>query len=83
MAQYRICSFCGSTLDPGERCDCGRALTQISQAEFDAQPGEVVYMGRSALVTGKIYGFIVDGVKYINADAAAAPPATASKETQS
>ena len=21
---YRICEFCGSNLDPGERCDCQR-----------------------------------------------------------
>lgn len=22
MAYYRVCRFCGSNLDPGERCDC-------------------------------------------------------------
>lgn len=22
MAYFNICSLCGSTLDPGERCDC-------------------------------------------------------------
>lgn len=22
MAFYRVCSCCGATLDPGERCDC-------------------------------------------------------------
>ena len=22
MAFYRVCSSCGATLDPGERCDC-------------------------------------------------------------
>lgn len=22
MAYYRVCSFCGAHLDPGERCDC-------------------------------------------------------------
>ena len=24
MAYYRVCSNCGSNLDPGERCDCER-----------------------------------------------------------
>ena len=22
VAFYRVCSYCGSALDPGERCDC-------------------------------------------------------------
>ena len=25
MAYYRVCSFCGAHLDPGEKCDCRRA----------------------------------------------------------
>lgn len=24
MALYHTCDYCGSNLDPGERCDCGK-----------------------------------------------------------
>ena len=24
MSYFRICQFCGATLDPGERCECIR-----------------------------------------------------------
>ena len=33
MAYYRVCSNCGSNLDPGERCDCEREQKNLVSLE--------------------------------------------------
>ena len=33
MAYYRVCSNCGSNLDPGERCDCEREQKSLGSLE--------------------------------------------------
>lgn len=35
MAYYKICSDCGATLDPGEKCDCQE--DRQNQSDFFAQ----------------------------------------------
>lgn len=32
MSYYRVCQCCGSHLDPGEACDCGKKETVVSAA---------------------------------------------------
>lgn len=31
MAYYKVCSFCGAHLDPGEKCDCRRAIKETNR----------------------------------------------------
>ena len=33
MAFYRVCQFCGCSLDPGEQCDCQKEETKIVEIE--------------------------------------------------
>lgn len=32
MSYYNVCARCGANLDPGERCDCGAAVSVRSVA---------------------------------------------------
>ena len=33
MAYYKICEYCGASLDPGERCDCPHSIGTAVKAE--------------------------------------------------
>lgn len=42
MAYYRTCEFCGTNLDPGERCDCREeyedARVRLQDSKSPVQP---------------------------------------------
>lgn len=35
MSYFKVCPYCGSHLDPGEKCDCGQKEAAVSAANAD------------------------------------------------
>lgn len=44
---YRTCPQCGSNLDPGESCDCGKWETRADQDARVAERKEAVNNGKN------------------------------------
>lgn len=41
MSYYKVCPYCGSHLDPGEKCDCGQKEAAVSAANADNGKAEI------------------------------------------
>lgn len=49
---YRVCPYCGSHLDPGERCDCAKEQERRTDREQDAAAGAGSGVVNHALYAG-------------------------------